>query len=102
LIAERATTELTFVDSLFEATDLVPNAKQQQTFEFTLDSDLLQGQKVSIKPTPPSGQADYSSASLSVDDESNGGKVETNNGNIGYKPDSDLIPAGTNVEIRVT
>ena len=57
---------------------------------------------MSIEPTTPSGQADYSSASLSVDDESNGGTVQTNNGNIEYKPDSGSIPARTNVEIRVT
>jgi len=99
---DTVTRTLDMVESLFQATDLVPNAKQQQTFTFTLDTDLSKGQKLTITPDTPAGQDVYGSASAFTDDGPSDVTAEINNGDIEYKTGQSPVPAGTDVRIRVT
>jgi flagellin-like protein len=99
---DTVTRTMDMVESLFQATDLVPNAKQQQTFTFTLDTGLSKGQKVTITPDTPAGQDVYGSASAFTDDGPSDVTAEINNGDIEYKAVQSPVPAGTDVRIRVT
>lgn len=96
------TIDLTFVDSLFRATDLVPNAKQQQTFTFRLDKVLIPTKKITLTPDTPAGQNVYGNANLSVEDGGAGGTASVNSGNLVYEAGASPVPPGTSIKIRAT
>jgi hypothetical protein len=84
------TSALSFIDTSFDATDLVPNAKQQQTF--TLD-DVQPGMEVTIKPTNAEGA--YDNVSVYTDD----GSASLSDGDITYEATS--LSLGETAKIRV-
>lgn len=94
-----------------QATNMVPNAdQQQQTFEFTLETALPQNETITITledaPQDPA-ILDYNNEGL-VDDQGEGGSI-TLNENVGpgnddlrfTYADGEQIPAGTDVTLRV-
>jgi len=81
---------LGFIDTSFDATDLVPNAEQQQTF--TLD-DVQSGKEVTIKPT--NAEDAYDSVSVHTDD----GSASVSDGDITYEATS--LSQGETAKIRV-